>query len=225
VRTTHRASRVIGHDIDDDHDWQLRCNSRASTDEERSMSRSVVIVIFVTACTATTTGGGRGDGGGGGGGGNNLTPSDFIAKMDQLDCTEAFMCMASFPTTSGGTFQDAFGASVADCETQEAMYDDPTKVQAEITAGKIHFDGTAAAACVAGITYTDCATYWQSGGNFPAACDMAMVGTVADGGACVVDFDCSNVQSICDTTTMKCGPAPMQRKASLRGFDLAHAMY
>jgi hypothetical protein len=25
----------------------------------------------------------------------------------------------------------------------------------------------------------------------------AMVGTIADGGACVVDFDCSNVQSYC----------------------------
>jgi hypothetical protein len=33
-----------------------------------------------------------------------------------------------------------------------------------------------------------------------------MVGTVADGGACVIDYDCATDTSICDDTTMKCGP-------------------
>src|SRR5262249_14104583 len=48
--------------------------------------------------------------------------------------------------------------------------------------------------------------FWNDGQNYPDACDTAMVGTVADGGACVVDYDCSNVDSICDPTTSKCGP-------------------
>jgi hypothetical protein len=33
-----------------------------------------------------------------------------------------------------------------------------------------------------------------------------LVGNVADGGACVIDFDCTNLESICDPTTNKCGP-------------------
>ncbi len=131
------------------------------------------------------------------------------------------MCMASFPTTNGVTFQDAFGATAQDCYAMSAMYNDPTKVQSEIDAGKIHYDGSAAATCVAGVTFPDCATYWQNGGNYPSACDTAMVGTVADGGACVVDFDCSNVQSICDQN--KCGPEPSQRLQAPQLQAVTHA--
>jgi hypothetical protein len=145
--------------------------------------------------------------------------------MGMKDCDEAFACKASFPTTTGETFDQAFGANAQACYADAAGYYMPQTLQSEIDAGKIHYDGVAAADCVAGITYPDCATYWQSGGNYPASCDMAMVGTIADGGACVVDFDCSNVMSVCDTTTMKCGPAPMMRTASPRTFDVVHAMY
>jgi len=112
--------------------------------------------------------------------------------------------MASFPATAGTTFADAFGASVADCESG---YFDVASITAEIAAGKIQFDATAASACVSGITAAaSCTAYWAGGNTYPAACDTAMVGTVADGGACVVDFDCSAAGSICDATTLKCGP-------------------
>src|SRR5256885_16009651 len=90
----------------------------------------------------------------------------------------------------------------------------PAQVEAEITAGKIHFDGAAAAQCVAGITFGACSDFWTNGPNAPAACATAMVGTVADGGACVVDYDCSTATSICDATAHTCGPDTAQMRTS-----------
>ena len=137
-----------------------------------------------------------------------MTATQFLTQMDQKDCTEAFTCQASFPTTTGSTFADAYGTSEQACEADAAMYEMASQVEAEITAGKIHFDGNAAAQCVAGITYGTCADYWANGPTVPAACDTAMVGTVADGGACVVDYDCATATSICDPTAHTCGAAP-----------------
>ena len=183
----------------------------------------ISIVFFVAACAGTsTTGGGddtggKGDNGGDNGSGSNtggngscngsgttggITATQFLTQLDQKDCDEGFACQASFPTTAGQTFQDAFGTSVQDCYAESASYEMAATVESEITAGKIHFDPVAAAACVASITYGTCADYWANGPMEAAACDTAMVGTIADGGACLVNDDCSNVQSSC--TNSKC---------------------
>jgi hypothetical protein len=143
-----------------------------------------------------------------------MTATQFLQQSDQKFCDEAFTCQASFPATAQtGTFADAFGASSAECQSDSAMYEMPAQVESEIAAGKIHYDATAAAACIAGMTFGTCADFWQNGPMEPAACDTAMVGTVADGGACVVDFDCSADASIC-TTAHTCGPDTAARKAS-----------
>jgi hypothetical protein len=90
----------------------------------------------------------------------------------------------------------------------------PQAVESEITAGKIHFDATAAQACVTGLMFpASCTDFWTNGPTFPADCSNALVGTVADGGACVVDFDCATATSICDPSTSKCGPDTSQQGA------------
>jgi hypothetical protein len=171
--------------------------------------------VFAAACTAgdaPSTGGGNGDGTGGGGGGNgsgggggsSISATNFLAQMAQKFCDEAFMCKASFPTDAGTTFDQAFGASAQACVADAAMYDMPAQVEAQIVAGKIKFNGADAAACVAGITFPACADFWANGPMFPAACANAMLGTIADGGACVVDYECSSNTSYCDATTKKC---------------------
>jgi len=157
--------------------------------------------------------GGGGGGGnpppGGGGGGGSMTATQYLTSMEMKYCDEAFSCQSSFPTTTGVTFADEFGASASECYSDGAAYDMPAQVEAEITAGKIHFDGAAAAACVAGLMFGTCTDFWAgTGGTYPAECDTAMVGTVADGGACVVDYDCSSAQSVCDPTAHTCGPIP-----------------
>jgi hypothetical protein len=139
-----------------------------------------------------------------------MTATQFLAAMDQKECTEAFSCQSSYPTTSGVTFADEWGASEPACESESAMYEMPSQVEAEISAGKIMFDGNAAAACVAGVAFSSCSDFWTNGGTFPAACDSVMVGTIADGGACVFDYDCATATSICDPTAHTCGPDTSQ---------------
>jgi hypothetical protein len=124
--------------------------------------------------------------------------------MAQKYCDEAFMCKASFPADAGVTFDEAFGASAQACVADAANYDMPAQVEAQITAGTIRFNGADAAACVAGIAFGTCQAFWDQGPTFPAACDTALVGTVADGGACIVDYECSSFTSYCDETTKKC---------------------
>jgi len=161
--------------------------------------------------SGSNSGGGGGDSGGGNTGGSNtggggMTATQYLTQLDQKFCDEAFACQASFtPQQTGETFADDFGASASECVSDGVAYDMPDVVESEITAGKIHFDPAAAAACVAGIAYASCTTFWADSDTYPASCDTALVGTVADGGACVVDYDCSNLDSICDPTAHTCG--------------------
>lgn len=160
--------------------------------------------------------GGNGNGNGNGGGSGNgsgtgqngtMTATDFLTAMEMATCDNAFACKASFPTDAGVTFDQAFGTSQAACYAQAAQVDDPTGVEAAIAGGTIQFDGAAAADCAAGIAATACTTFWQAGLTLPAACDSAMLGTVADGGACTVDYECASAQSVCDPTAKTCGAA------------------
>lgn len=145
-------------------------------------------------------GGGGGNGEGSGGGGGGVTATQFLAQMNEQFCTQAFMCQATFPTDEGVAFADAFGASVTECVSFGEEYDMPAQVEAAITAGKIQFNSSDAAACLAGITFPACTSFWTDDASYPAACDTALVGTVADGGACTVDYECSNLDAYCDGT-------------------------
>jgi len=177
----------------------------------------VVFVAVVAACGASTSGGGGGGSGSGGngkgdgsgsGGGGGLAVADFLTKIGMADCDQAFTCKSTFPTDQGVTFEQAWGATQSACYAAESPADYLAKVGSEVSAGKIHYNASAAAACLAGITAPNCATLWTAGPAYPDACGTALVGTVADGGACVVDYDCSNLMSICIDTTSKCGPDP-----------------
>jgi hypothetical protein len=192
------------------------------------MRKTMFLLVLLSACAAdlqptggSSPTGGSNPGGGGdpnpgggsggnpspGGGGGSMTATQYLAAMDMKFCDEAFTCQASFPTTAGVTFAQAFGASASECYSDGAAQDMPAVVESEITAGKIHYDASAAAACVSGIMFGTCTDFWNgTGGTYPTECDTALVGTVADGGACVVDYDCSSTQSVCDPTAHTCGP-------------------
>ena len=181
------------------------------------MNKLSILLVLVAGCASQLepTGGtpppGNGGSntpppGSGSGGSGSMTATQYLTAMEMKYCDEAFSCKASFPTDQGVTFDQAFGTSASQCYADGAAQDMPAQVEAEITAGKIHYDGVAAAACVSGITFGACSDFWNgTGGTDPAACGTALVGTVADGGACVVDYDCSNEQSVCDPTSHTCG--------------------
>jgi hypothetical protein len=136
------------------------------------------------------------------------------------ECDQAFACKATFPTDQGVTFEQIFGATADACYMSAAEFYDAGSVEAAITGGTIAFDAAAASACLAGITAGDCATFWTAPPEFPAACNMVLQGKVADGGACKIDFECTNLQAICDDATKKCtvpaDPAPRSLTQAIR---------
>lgn len=139
--------------------------------------------------------------------GGSMTAAEFLTAIGNKDCDDAFTCKASFPTDEGVTFDEVFGASATACYGDAAQYYNATAVQAAITAGKIVFDGTAAKACVDSFAAPTCSTYWTQGPDLADACGTAMVGKVATGGACAVDFECAG-ENWCDDATKKCAAIP-----------------
>lgn len=123
--------------------------------------------------------------------GGGATASDVLDRIAKTECDQAFTCEASFPTEFGA-FADIFGASVDECYPLNAEYWNADAVEAAISGGTITFDQAAADECMAGaITAAVCTTFWDEGPGIPDACWGAFAGTVANGGACTIDFECS----------------------------------
>lgn len=154
--------------------------------------------------TGSGTGGGNGSGSGPGGGSQNMTATKFLEQINMKFCDEAFTCKASFPTDAGVTFEQEFGASQQACYSEGLAYYDPQAVEMQISAGKISFNATDAAACISGIAFSTCDSFWNGTDQFPSACSTALVGKVADGAACISHFECSSQASYCDETSNTC---------------------
>lgn len=131
------------------------------------------------------------------------TAADVLTRLDHAECDAAFTCKASFPAGQGVTFEEVFGTSATACYAKLASeYYDAPAVQASITANKITFDAAAGAQCITALASApapSCPSLWQNGPSFPAACDGALIGRVADGASCTNDFECAG-GSYCDVT-------------------------
>jgi hypothetical protein len=78
--------------------------------------------------------------------------------------------------------------------------DSCSETEKAIAAHRATYNASAAATCqsaLAGVTCNDLAT-----GNFPAACQQAVQGTVANGGACYSGVDCAN--GTCSSSALVC---------------------
>ena len=188
----------------------------------------LVSVLAAAACVGESPDGGGPPGGGGGpdtptdpddGPGpeddgpededpDAYTASELLDEIDKVFCDGAHMCKASFPTDWGITFEELFSTSPTACYAQGAEDLPREIIEGQITAGKIKFDPAAAAACIAGLAVGTCPQYWDQGPEMPVECDTALVGTVADGGACITSYDCTSLSSYCNASTDQCTPYP-----------------
>jgi hypothetical protein len=182
--------------------------------------RALVLATIVAACgvelgeppTVASDEDGKGDGmgggnGSGGGSGNQpmaLTATGFLTKIATQYCDESFRCKASYPEGTMA-FDEDFGTTTATCYAGAIAFYTPQLVEQSITAGRVTFNPGSAQLCLDGIVYQQsCAQFWQTDPVFPSACNTALLGTVAKGGACTNDFECANLSSLCDDTTKTC---------------------
>jgi hypothetical protein len=153
---------------------------------------------------------------GGDDGGSTSTPSAAFETSIEASCQKAFDCMSSYDAAmhNGTAFADSYGASVSACVAQTRAFIDQflgadylDKLDASASAGRIDFDSADAQTCLDATTGQTCDQFFdQNGATFtpPAACDTALVGTVATGGACTIDEDCATEGDDCDPATMTC---------------------
>lgn len=154
---------------------------------------------------------------GGDDGGSTSSPSAAFNASIQASCDKAFECMSSYDAAmhNGDAFADSYGTSVSNCVSQTkaiitaflgADYFD--KVDASASAGRIMFSSADAATCLAASKAQTCDQFFsQNGATYtpPAACDTALVGTVATGGTCTIGDDCATEGDTCDETALTCG--------------------
>jgi hypothetical protein len=149
-------------------------------------------------------GNGDGDGNGNGGGTGGAGPADVAAMISGVECEQAHQCKSSFPADSGASFAEIYGNTVDECYPLNDQYWGVEAVEAAVAGGTIEFDQAAADECIEGsVSAPVCSTFFEQGPGVPEACWGAFAGTVANGGACEIDFECS--AGYCESGTCTAG--------------------
>ena len=133
-----------------------------------------------------------------------MTVTEYLNQLGSKQCTAAFACQATYPTTEPVTFESLYGTSPTTCSPTIVASYDPATIESEVAAGNIYFNGGAAKSCLAALTAGDCSTFWTNGGISLSSCRDVFHGTVSDGEACVHDLDCVNWDSVCDPANSTC---------------------
>ena len=142
--------------------------------------------------------------------------SSATQELYRAQCQAAFDCKSSYDVAGHqSTFAATYGASVSECTTNsialmKAFYgaDYLTKLDASVALGRISYDGSLYSTCEAELSDITCdelfAQHGQKRPAPPEACEMLIKGTVANGGACTLEFDCADHDANCDGTTNLC---------------------
>lgn len=120
-----------------------------------------------------------------------LTSSVFIERLITQECAAAFACKAQYPEGSHPSFDTAWGTDPNECLVTDRDYLARNKIATAIVAGTITFDPTSAEACLAapGIP-SSCSVLFADTFDWADSCYAALLGHVADGGACTTDWEC-----------------------------------
>ena len=116
-----------------------------------------------------------------------VSPDDLADAVTSASCDRLVRC---------GAF-----TSRAACEAQLAP--DFAQILQGIAAGRISYDGSKVATCLAAFENASCDTTVEDVRVTPAICDEALHGTVGGGGTCYIDLDCASDN--CDVPS--CGMA------------------
>ena len=130
-----------------------------------------------------------------------MTSSTFMERLITQECSIAFACRAQYPEGSHPAFDAAWGTDPSDCLATDRDYLARNKIAAAIIGGTIIWDPTSAEACLAapGIPST-CSVLFADNYDWADSCYTALLGLVADGGACTTDWECAR-HSTCRNAT------------------------
>jgi hypothetical protein len=150
----------------------------------RSLSATVLLSLLLAAC----------------GGSSEFTSGGSISIEELPDALGHALCQAE---KSCNSFVYSIAFANTDCDAllskrlEEASL---SQVQAAITAKTVHYDGALAQSCVSAVSSGSCAVLDN---QLPDVCRQALTGTVAIGGACDIDSECSG-SSRCEIDGASC---------------------
>jgi hypothetical protein len=134
-------------------------------------------------------------------GGNSEFSAGGALSIEQLpDELAGALCQAEKacnPFFYGIAFQNADCKSLLSDQLKDAAL---SQIEAAITANTLKYDGGKARNCVSAVSSGSCGVLDN---NLPAACREAFVGSVAPGGDCDIDAQCSGL-SRCQVTAGMC---------------------
>lgn len=117
---------------------------------------------------------GCGSGSGGGGGGDSIPFADFVSRAQDTLCDYEVRC---------GAFPDR--------ETCEGVTFTMLQASADVQSGKAKYNGQAAASCLDGYAALGCnISDTANDGALAQTCASIVAGTVANGGACLINDEC-----------------------------------
>lgn len=186
--------------------------------------RTLALVTWLAGCSAQIYGDGmpmpgsgpgpsgpaddpNAGGSGSGGASSSLTPAEYITQLAMTQCGQLFQCRPTFPGPPED-FATYYGDMQSDCQALALDALEPAVLEGEVDKQRIVFDGAAAASCITGFGQPECTTFWTHDWLWAEPCYHVFSGTVPDGGACVIDFDCATPGSGCDPSFRRCAPIP-----------------
>ena len=107
---------------------------------------------------------------------------------------------------------------VASCKAVTQRED--AQLSADVTAGRVKYDGKAAAACLEVFRSASCNYSDKSGQNEPQACTDAFKGAVTDNGVCYMGSECASGScsgNVCPVSSTSCCPGTCDPSASSAG--------
>lgn len=174
------------------------------------MKRLVVCVLLV-AC-----------GGDDSGDGGFVAVDDLGLEISLASCAKQFDCCTDAEIMEqymGITFNDEPITTEEQCvDFANAFFTSfaTTQHKASIEKGRIEYDGAAAAGCIAAIRGVTCAQYSAGAiDDRPISCRPFLIPKVADGGACLQDYECISDNCVGESTSIgedpvdgACAPMP-----------------
>jgi hypothetical protein len=143
-------------------------------------------------------------------------PSEVLQENFRRQCDRFHACRAAWdPTMQGGaTFESTFGADREECFAifvglvEQFAPDYFEDVDAAVADGRILFNEADSETCLAALEQATCDELFHQNGasrEAPMACETALEGQVAPGGACTISDECAD-EKVCEVGTHTCNP-------------------
>jgi len=199
------------------------------------LSAVVLVSLSLAACGGSSTtftsgssggaGGAPGSGGSAGssgsaaaGAGNALSIEQLPSEFAQALCQAEQTCNPFF---YGVAFQNQDCKAVLTEQVKEAVF---TQIDVAIDAGTVKYDGKLAGSCIQAMSLGSCTVLDN---QLPEVCRQALAGTVATGGECNIDAECSGLsrcQISAGTCPGKCAPLASAGVACNKDGDCARGL-